>query len=290
MDKQNENNEYLNNTNDCTQNSLDKNQNLQMADGQAEGQNLSELDCQDKSQSCEQQNIDFVTENLANTEQTAFTQNKNVAKKNKSITKRILNISFWVVCALLVVFIVFINTFQLCLVMGSSMNDTLHDADYLLMQKAGYDIDRGDIITIFVDKDDKHPIIKRVIAIKGDKIVFMQGTNGNVDLYLDKGNGFKKLNEKYINDGKMSQSEFSALNMFKDGTYKISPSVDVNSISEEYIINVDSGLFVLGDNRDNSYDSRHYGILSYKNVQGKMISKLKKDSFIEKFLKFLFNA
>ncbi len=201
-----------------------------------------------------------------------------------------LNTLFWVVMAVLLVFVIFVNTFQLCLVMGSSMNNTLYDTEYLLMQKRLFDVDRGDIITVYVDRRDDYPIIKRVIGIRGDRLVFMSDEMGGVELYLDKGNGFQRLDEPYIKDGKMSERVFGQLDKFAFGFYKISPKCEIGEVLEEYIIEVEDGVFVLGDNRDDSYDSRHYGILSYENVEGKMLTELKKGSFAEKFLKILFNA
>jgi len=207
-------------------------------------------------------------------------------------SKRKRNVLNAVCISLIIVLLaiaVFVNVFQLCLVVGSSMDPTLCDGEFLLMQKVGVEIKRGDIVTLNVKEEDKYPIIKRVVAIKGDRVVFMYDENDSVLLYIDKGNGFELQQDKYVKDGKMSYSVFGTFKQFSDGNFKISPKCDVDEIQPGCIIQVD-GLFVLGDNRDNSYDSRQYGVIPYENVQSKVVKELKKGSFAEKILKILFNA
>ena len=120
-------------------------------------------------------------------------------------------------------------------------------------------------------------------------MVFMYDDDDNVLLYIDKGKGFELQREEYVKDGKMSYSAFDTFDQFNDGKYRVSPKCKLDQIHESCIIEVD-GLFVLGDNRDNSYDSRHYGIIPYENVQSKVVKELKKGSFAEKVLKIIFNA
>ena len=226
---------------------------------------------------------------LANVENLETEQVDEATLKKKKIKRRILN-AIWVsVIAVLLALVVFVNVFQLCLVVGSSMEYTLQNGEFLLMQRICLDIDRGDIVTLQVKDQDKYPIIKRVVAIKGDRVVFMYDDDDNVLLYIDKGKGFELQQEEYVKDGKMSYSAFDTFDQFNDGKYRVSPKCELDQIHESCIIEVD-GLFVLGDNRDNSYDSRHYGIIPYENVQSKVVKELKKGSFAEKILKIIFNA
>lgn len=219
---------------------------------------------------------------------------KGRGKKKRGIRKVTvaLNIIFCSIIILCALFLVFINTFQLCLVDGESMEYTLDDGDFLLMQKWGYDIHRGDIITVYKTAEEKKrggiPIIKRVIAVKGDRLAFMN-KDGNVVLFRDTGDGFEELDEKYIKDGVMSLEIFDELNMFAEKKYFISPQCDITEIDRKYIIEV-SQLFVMGDNRNNSLDSRHYGEMSYQNVNSKMLVRLKHGSFAEKLLKTIYHA
>jgi len=207
--------------------------------------------------------------------------------KHKSKKRKIFaNFLFCFVIFVLVALVVFVNIFQLCLVVGSSMEKTLSDGDYLLLKRRGYEVSRGDIVTVYVQKEEKTTIIKRVIAKKGDRLVFMEEGENEVSVYLDKGKGFEKLIEPYLLEN-MNEQNCESYDKFLYGDYKISPNCQPSDIEEQYIIDVD-GLFVMGDNRNSSLDSRHYGVIPYKNVRGEVVSKLKKGSITLKILKILF--
>ena len=116
---------------------------------------------------------------------------------------------------------------------GSSMNDTLYDGDIMLLDEISYrfsDIKRFDIV---VAKYSNEYLIKRVIGLPGEKIMYEDGK-----LYI---NG-KYVKENYEHEG---TDDFAEVKIGKN----------------EY--------FVMGDNRDNSLDSRYFGPFNKKKIRGK---------------------
>lgn len=126
-----------------------------------------------------------------------------------------------------------INTFiiQICFVKGNSMYPTLKNGQILFMRKFNIKPQSGDIAVI---KHDGKIIIKRVIAISNDKIVIKDG-------YV------------YLNDKKI------------DDNYTYEPGI----ANDEIILGKDE-FFVLGDNRQESIDSRfeEIGIIKSKEIIG----------------------
>lgn len=132
---------------------------------------------------------------------------------------------------------------------GRSMDSTLKDKDVMFEEKISlytHDIKRGDIIT-FNSHDPLRPsYIKRVIGISGDTIEIADGK-----VYLNN----KPIDESYL-----------------------SPNTETNGgtfLNEEvkYTVPKDS-LFVMGDNRAVSEDSRYFGPVKMKDVQGKVFLRI----------------
>ena len=136
--------------------------------------------------------------------------------------------------ALLFLFTFFNNNFMIVKVDGDSMNYTLTNEDVLLVNKKAK-VKRGDVVVFDMPYAK---LIKRVIALEGDEI--------------------------YSNDGKVylkkaGEEEFSLLDegYAKDETFNLNRTI------------VQEGcVFVLGDNRSNSQDSRYFGSISLKDVNG----------------------
>ncbi|WP_242527176.1 signal peptidase I [Ktedonosporobacter rubrisoli] len=126
---------------------------------------------------------------------------------------------------------------------GPSMEPTLHDQEYILVNKAAYLLQqpaRGDIIVFEYPLNPQQYFIKRIIAIPGD-VVSVIGTTVIV-------NGVT-LHEPYINP----DDPYNPYQSFKQRI--IEP--------DEY--------FVLGDNRANSSDSRAWGYVPFQNIIGKVM-------------------
>lgn len=135
----------------------------------------------------------------------------------------------------------FLITRLICptLVSGLSMYPTLNDNQYLIVSKIS-DYSRGDIITFKNPKENNKTLIKRVIGIPGDTIEIKEG-------YVYR-NG-KKMNEPYINEPCVTNG------------------------AEGILTVADNHIFVMGDNRENSLDSRYdmVGQVDKSNVIGKVV-------------------
>ncbi|WMI81017.1 signal peptidase I [Anaerotignum sp. MB30-C6] len=124
---------------------------------------------------------------------------------------------------------------------GSSMDPTLNDGDIVCMSRFSVQMgwyEKGDIV-VFQYHDDKgkeKTVLKRVIAIEGDHVRLL--TDGSVEV-----NG-EVLEEDYV-----------------DGP--------TNGLVDMVIPS--NTVFVLGDNRDLSFDSRHMGVISCNDLTGKVI-------------------
>lgn len=146
------------------------------------------------------------------------------------------------VAALVVVFIV-----QPVKVEGTSMLPRLHDGERIFVNKLIYydeyswapKVDRGDIVVFWFPDDPSKSYIKRVVGLPGDTIEMRDGTvrvNGN------------EVSEKYLD-----------------------PRLNVSPRTQPPVYVRPNYYFVMGDNRDNSSDSRSWGLVPKKYVYGKAL-------------------
>lgn len=132
---------------------------------------------------------------------------------------------------------------------GDSMMPTLKDGDRMIVNKIGYTIgepDRFDIVVFHAPEGKDY--IKRVIGLPGDTIEYKDD-----QLYI---NG-KAYEEPYLDEYKSQITEGTLTQDFT--LQEIDPTLDV--IPEGYV-------FVMGDNRRYSKDSRHIGIVSEDKLIG----------------------
>ncbi|MEP6924803.1 MAG: signal peptidase I [Pyrinomonadaceae bacterium] len=120
---------------------------------------------------------------------------------------------------------------------GTAMKPTLGDGDRVFINRNFGELNRGDIVAFQFPKDKSKSFVKRIIGLPSETVEVRDGkvfVNGN------------PLDETYIS------SEFNRAKA------NMSPKVIP---SEQY--------FVMGDNRDNSYDSRSWGTLPKDLIYGK---------------------
>ncbi len=169
--------------------------------------------------------------------------------EKKSVGREILE---WVACIVVAVVITLLLrnfVFTIVRVDGSSMDPTLASGERLVMIRLGYEPKEGDIVVVDPDNGSEAPYIKRIIGMPGDVLEFEISAAGEVTLYK---NG-EALEEAYIS------SDLYPGNIGK-GTY---------TVPENHV-------FVMGDNRPNSKDSRDLsvGFIPFNHVMGEAVFRL----------------
>jgi signal peptidase I len=132
---------------------------------------------------------------------------------------------------------------------SGSMMPTLLIGDHIIVNQYSYYMDkikRGDIIVFKYPEDPRKNFLKRVIATEGDVI---EGRNKKIFV-----NG-KEIPEPYI------QHSDSIIRTSRD---------DPRDNFGPLTLPKDK-LFVMGDNRDQSYDSRYWGFIDIRDIKGKAL-------------------
>lgn len=151
-----------------------------------------------------------------------------------------------------VIIFVIIRTFFFSnyVVEGESMLPTLEEGDKLIVNKMGYrvgEMKRFDVIVFHASKQEDY--VKRIIGVPGDRIEFRD------DKLFINGKLFK---ESYLGDVEM-----------RIPGSKLTGDFTLDEITGEETV-PEGMLFVLGDNRLGSWDSRHFGFVSMEQVVGKV--------------------
>ena len=179
-----------------------------------------------------------------------------------------------------VVIAIFVITFivQAFQIPSESMENTLLVGDYLLVNKLCYGagggltdtlmpyqkIQRGDVIVFHYPVDPQQHFVKRVIGLPGDRLRMVNKT-----VYI---NG-KPLNEAYVHFLEPPN------NLFRDNFPRTDVAVsnmegnwwlEMRKLVEDGQLIVPEGnYFVMGDNRDDSQDSRYWGFVPRENIIGR---------------------
>ena len=170
-----------------------------------------------------------------------------VPKKKKKHGPAFEIITFILWCVAIIVAVnLFFRFFKFPVVIGSSMESTYSDGDRLLVLTTK-NLEPDDIVVIWSDQYNEY-IVKRVIGIAGDQIEIKEdGVYRNAE----------KIDEPYVNEA--------------------------NWIQETDLCRVmvpENSIFVMGDNRLHSSDSRELGSFSLDKVYGKVLLRMNWLNFI----------
>ncbi|MDX1604941.1 MAG: signal peptidase I [Candidatus Competibacterales bacterium] len=157
---------------------------------------------------------------------------------------------------------------------SSSMEPTLLPGDFILVSKFAYGLrlpvlntkildlgepQRGDVVVFRYPEDPSIAYIKRIIGLPGDHIEYR-----NKRLYI---NGELVELVPLPTAESASGGAQQLLEVLDEASHRIQLRTRYAGISSEYVV-PDEHYFVMGDNRDNSRDSRYWGYLPEANLIG----------------------
>ncbi len=166
----------------------------------------------------------------------------NIVKQGIEFVMDILETIVFVGSLFIVIYLFIMQPNQ---VRGASMEPTFYTGDYIFTSKITYkfrDVNRGDVIVFHSPKNADIEFIKRIIGLPGDKIVI-------------------RNSEVYVNDVLIDEPYIASKTPLWDGGY----------IKEDEPLIVPSGqIFVMGDNRPRSSDSREFGPVPISSIIGQV--------------------
>jgi signal peptidase I len=185
-----------------------------------------------------------------------------------SIAKRIwqwfLDFIETIVIALAIFVVVYQFLFQPHQVKGNSMYDNYYNGEYLLTDKISYRFDEpqvGDVVVFKAPMNEDYDYIKRIVGEPGDRVMIKSG-------------------KVMVNGQTFDESGYLDMEVTTRPGQFAKEGVTVTVPSEQY--------FTMGDNRNNSSDSRDWGTVPIENIVGKAWVRywpLNKIGVIEKYPK-----
>jgi len=161
----------------------------------------------------------------------------------KSFFYLIWEIAEVVIIALVAVFIIRNFLVQPFLVNGASMEPNFHNGDYLIIDEISYRLrepQRGEVVVFHYPNNESTYFIKRVIGLPGERLLIKEG---KIRVFnKDFPDGFL-VDEKYL------------------------PSY-IQTVGEKEVVLKNTEYFVMGDNRNFSFDSRNWGPLQKAEIVG----------------------
>ena len=156
-----------------------------------------------------------------------------------------------IVGAILLALVVKVFLLQAFYIPSLSMYPALHEGDRVLVNKLSYrlhDVNRGDVIVFERPASETSSnipdLIKRVVGLPGESISFVDGA-----VYVDG----KRLEESYL----------------PDGTVTSSANAPNKCTAEDPCVVPAGQVWVMGDNRSDSKDSRYFGSIDQSTIVGR---------------------
>ena len=176
------------------------------------------------------------------------------AIRKRAVFSSVIEYAEIFVFAIAFVILIFSFVFRLCVVRGPSMEKTLVEDQLLIVSDIGYEPKRGDIIVFHQTGYLNEPVVKRVIAVGGETIDIDFHT-WTVTITDKDGNTF----------------------VYEEPYMYLDESVPRVTSSLKFPYEVPEGsLFVMGDNRNHSSDSRGtmIGLVDKRRVLGKVLIRV----------------
>ena len=160
-------------------------------------------------------------------------------KKTKKIKRRgwihlVLEIAAVLVAIVLILYI----CWGITTVSGSSMYPTLHNGDTVIYSRLGKHFEVGDVV--LVERPNDEIFVKRIVAVAGDTVMIEEG--------------------KLFVNGKEVQTEQAIGETIRTG----------EEVTYPYTV-PENHVFVIGDNRENSEDSRMFGAVDVSDITGRLV-------------------
>ncbi|HEY5715547.1 MAG TPA: signal peptidase I, partial [Psychromonas sp.] len=184
---------------------------------------------------------------------------------------------------------------------SGSMMPTLLVGDFILVEKFSYGVKepiwqntlipmgkvkRGDVVVFKYPEDIRVDFIKRVVGLPGDRLVYK-----DKQLYLipacksEPCGSYKALDMKYLGEQTFADEE-NKMQVYTEILGEVAHRLLINPMRRDQPVHyfqqqgtyayewvVPKGqYFVMGDNRDNSKDSRYWGFVPEKNLVGKAVA------------------
>ncbi|MDQ8202489.1 signal peptidase I [Pelagicoccus sp. SDUM812003] len=180
---------------------------------------------------------------------------------------------------------------------SGSMNPTILEGDLVFVNKLAYDLrvpltlkrldrwadpQRGDIVVLFSPEDETR-LVKRVIGVPGDEIEMRQ----NRLLLNGRSIAYAPLSDPAIHsmpEPLKSRSAF-AQEQLPDRAHAVmaTPELPARARSFSKIVVPEGKYFIMGDNRDNSHDSRAFGFADRESIIGEARAVLLSFDILDKY-------